>query len=134
MSYYDEVAEAADTIRSRVPEVPQIGIILGSGLGDFANTLAESISLAYDRLPHWPVSRVVGHEGKLAVGKVRGRVIVALAARSHFYEGHGAGTVTFATRVLGSLGIKTLIITNAAGGVNTGFQKGALMVIDDTST
>jgi purine-nucleoside phosphorylase len=131
MSYYDQVAEAADAIRSRVPEVPQIAIILGSGLGDFANTLADGISLPYDQLPHWPVSGVIGHEGKLAVGKVRGRTIAALAGRSHLYEGHGAGTVTFATRVLGALGVKTLIITNAAGGVNTGFQQGALMVIDD---
>ena len=101
MSYYDQVAEAADAIRSRVSEVPQIGVILDSGLGDFANTLTDGISLPYDQLPHWPVSNVIGHEGKLAIGKVRGRTIAALAGRSHLYEGHGTGIVTFATRVLG---------------------------------
>jgi purine-nucleoside phosphorylase len=134
MSYYDEVKEAADAIRSRVPEVPQVAIVLGSGLGDFANSLGEAVVMPYDQLPHWPASRVIGHEGKLVVGKVaeaRGRTIAALAGRSHAYEGHDLRTVTFAVRVLGLLGVKTLILTNAAGGVNTSFLQGALMVIDD---
>jgi purine-nucleoside phosphorylase len=134
MNYYDHVKEAADTIRSRVPDVPQIGIVLGSGLGDFANSLGDAVALPYDQLPHWPASRVIGHEGKLVVGTV-GKVgaprIVALAGRCHVYEGHDLRTVTFAVRVLGLLGVKTLILTNAAGGVNTGFLQGALMVIDD---
>ena len=134
MSYYDQVKEAADAIRSRVPEVPQVAIILGSGLGDFANSLGDAVAMPYDQLPHWPASRVIGHEGKLVVGKVAnagGRTIAALAGRSHVYEGHDLRTVTFAVRVLGLLGVKTLILTNAAGGVNTGFLQGALMVIDD---
>src|SRR4029453_2543800 len=82
-------------------------------------------------LPHWPKSNVIGHEGKLVVGKSRGRTIAALAGRVHLYEGHDANTVTFAVRALGVLGVKTLILTNAAGGVNTGFAQGALMVLDD---
>jgi purine-nucleoside phosphorylase len=134
MIYYDQVKEAADAIRSRVPEVPQVAIILGSGLGDFANSLGDAVAMPYDQLPHWPASRVIGHEGKLVVGKVTnagGRTIAALAGRSHVYEGHDLRTVTFAVRVLGLLGVKTLILTNAAGGVNTGFLQGALMVIDD---
>jgi purine-nucleoside phosphorylase len=131
MSYYESVKEAADTIRSRVREVPPIGIVLGSGLGDFANALGGTVSVPYDQLPHWPASRVVGHEGKLVVGTARGRTIAALAGRCHFYEGHDLRTVTFAVRTLGLLGVKTLILTNAAGGVNTGFSQGALMVIDD---
>jgi purine-nucleoside phosphorylase len=134
MSYYDQVKEAADAIRARVPEVPQIAIVLGSGLGDFANSLGEAVVMPYDQLPHWPASRVIGHEGKLVVGTVAnagGRTIAALAGRSHAYEGHDLGTVTFAVRVLGLLGVKTLILTNAAGGVNTSFLQGALMVIDD---
>jgi purine-nucleoside phosphorylase len=131
MTYYDQVREAADAIRLRVPDSPAIGVVLGSGLGDFANTLGDAVTLPYSQLPHWPAAAVVGHEGKLAAGTVLGRRVVALAGRCHLYEGHDARTVTFATRVLGVLGIKILILTNAAGGVNTGFSQGGLMVIDD---
>jgi purine-nucleoside phosphorylase len=87
--------------------------------------------MPYGTLPHWPASRVIGHEGKLVVGTVRGKTVAALAGRSHLYEGHGAEVVTFGVRVMGVLGVKTLVLTNAAGGVNTGFAQGALMVIDD---
>ena len=134
MSYYAQVKEAADAIRARVTEVPRIAVVLGSGLGDFANSLSDAVTFPYERLPHWPASRVIGHEGKLVVGRVAkagGRTIAALAGRSHVYEGHHLHTVTFGIRALGLLGVKTLILTNAAGGVNTGFRQGALMVIDD---
>jgi purine-nucleoside phosphorylase len=131
MDYYDQVKQAADAVQTRVRDVPRIAVVLGSGLGEFANALGDAISIPYQQLPHWPASRVVGHEGRLVVGTVRGRRIAALSGRSHVYEGHDLRTVTFATRVLGVLGVKTLILTNAAGGVNTGFSQGALMVIDD---
>ncbi len=131
MSYYDQVKEAADAIRARIPQVPEIGIVLGSGLGDFAGSLGGAVTMPYGELPHWPASRVIGHDGKLVVGTVAGRTIAALAGRSHLYEGYDARTVSFAVRALGLLGVKTLILTNAAGGVNTGFSQGALMVIDD---
>ncbi len=131
MSYYDQVKEAVDAIRSRVPEIPSIGVVLGSGLGDFASSLGGAVSIPYDQLPYWPASRVIGHDGKLVVGTSRGRTIAALAGRCHAYEGHDLRTVTFAIRALGLLGVKTLILTNAAGGVNTSFAQGALMVIDD---
>src|SRR5712671_2661966 len=131
MTYYDEVKEAADAIRARVPEVPRIAIVLGSGLGDFASSLGRAVTMPYGELPHWPASRVIGHAGRLVVGKSHGRTIAALAGRSHLYEGHDVGRVAFAVRALGLLGVKTLILTNAAGGVNTGFARGALMVIDD---
>jgi purine-nucleoside phosphorylase len=131
MSYYDHVKEAADAIRCRVPEAPEIAVVLGSGLGDFASSLGDAVTMPYDALPHWPVSRVIGHAGQLVVGTSKGRTIAALAGRSHLYEGHDVGRVVFAVRALGLLGVKTLILTNAAGGVNTGFAQGALMVIDD---
>jgi purine-nucleoside phosphorylase len=131
MAYYDDVKEAADAIRARIQVVPDIAIVLGSGLGDFAGTLGDAVSMPYGDLPHWPVSRIVGHEGRLVVGAVRGRTIAALSGRCHVYEGHDLKTVTFAVRALGLLGVKTLVLTNAAGGVNTGFSQGALMVIDD---
>jgi purine-nucleoside phosphorylase len=114
-----------------VREVPRIAVVLGSGLGGFADALQEAVSIPYGDLPHWPASCVIGHEGRLVAGRVAGRAIAALAGRCHAYEGHDLRTVTFAVRVLGLLGVETLVVTNAAGGVNTGFAQGALMVIDD---
>ncbi len=131
MGYYDQVKEAADAIRSRAATVPTVAIVLGSGLGDFAGTLGDAVSMPYGTLPHWPVSRVIGHEGRLVIGTKCGKTIAALAGRVHTYEGYDLRTVTFAVRALGVLGVKTLILTNAAGGVNTGFAAGALMIIDD---
>lgn len=131
MGYYEHVSEAADALRARVGPLPPIAIVLGSGLGDFASALGDATTVPYLDLPHWPASRVIGHDGKLVVGTTRGTRIAALAGRCHLYEGHDARTVTFPVRVLGMLGVKTLIVTNAAGGINTGFSQGALMVIDD---
>lgn len=131
MAYFDDVKQAAEHVRGRIKTVPEIAIVLGSGLGDFAGTLGDAVSMPYNKLPHWPVSGVVGHEGRLVVGTVGGRTIAALSGRCHVYEGHDLKTVTFAVRALGMLGVKTLILTNAAGGINTGFSQGALMVIDD---
>jgi purine-nucleoside phosphorylase len=135
-SLYDRLTDAGGAVRahlrrSDVGDLPKIGIVLGSGLGDFANTLAPAVSMPYATLPHWPVSGVVGHEGRLVIGRARGKTVAVLAGRSHLYEGHTAETVTFAVRALGLLGVETLILTNAAGGVNTSFSQGALMVIDD---
>jgi purine-nucleoside phosphorylase len=131
MEYYDKVKEAADAVRARAGAVPEIGIVLGSGLGDFSRELTDAVSMPYAELPHWPASNVIGHEGRLAIGVVKGKTVAALSGRCHVYEGHDLRTVTFAIRVLGLLGVKTIILTNAAGGVNTGFSQGALMVIDD---
>jgi purine-nucleoside phosphorylase len=131
MSYYDDVKEAADLVRARVRELPEIAVVLGSGLGDFAGTVGDAVSMPYDQLPHWPASRVMGHEGRLVVGTRCGRTVAALSGRVHAYEGHDLQAVTFSIRVLGLLGVKTLILTNAAGGINTAFSAGALMVIDD---
>src|SRR5215471_18673756 len=115
MTYYEQVEAAANAVRARIPRIPQAAIVLGSGLGDFANSLDEAVVMPYDTLPHWPASRVIGHDGKLVVGTARGRTIAVLAGRSHLYEGHAAETVTFAVRVMGLLGIKVLVLTNAAG-------------------
>jgi purine-nucleoside phosphorylase len=131
MAYYEDAQEAAAHIRARVSALPDLAIVLGSGLGDFAGALGDAVSLPYGELPHWPSSRVIGHEGRLVIGTVGGRTIAALAGRCHVYEGHDLRTVTFAVRVLGLLGVKVLVLTNAAGGINTSFTQGALMVIDD---
>lgn len=128
---YTRVKAAADFVRARIPAVPDLAIVLGSGLGDFASTIADAVVLPYETIPGWPKSAVIGHAGKLVVGTVRGRLVAVLSGRSHFYEGHPMATVVFATRVVALMGIKTLLITNAAGGINTSFGQGALMVIDD---
>jgi len=130
---YEQIAEAAGFLRESLAPVPEVAVILGSGLGDFAAGLGHPTVLPYDRIPHWPVSKVIGHAGQLVVGGVGAgaRRVIALSGRSHFYEGHPMDVVTFATRVLGQLGVKVLIVTNAAGGINLKFSSGALMIIDD---
>ncbi|HYT74499.1 MAG TPA: purine-nucleoside phosphorylase [Vicinamibacterales bacterium] len=133
MTYLQKVDEAAGAIKRRAgASVPDVAIVLGSGLGDFASTLQGAISMPYGELPDWPASRVVGHEGRLVIGALAGRRVAALSGRAHFYEGHDLRAVTFATRVLGRLGLKILILTNAAGGINSrDLTPGTLMVIDD---
>jgi purine-nucleoside phosphorylase len=131
VSTYEDVEEAAGAVRSRCGTLPQTAIVLGSGLGDFADTLLDAVATPYGELPHWPASRVIGHAGRLVIGNVGGHRIAALAGRVHFYEGHDLGTVVFPIRVMGRLGVRQVILTNAAGGINTGFAQGALMVIDD---
>jgi purine-nucleoside phosphorylase len=128
---WDRIEAAAAAVRRHCPVLPATAIVLGSGLGDFANSLEDPIVLPYAELPHWPASRVIGHSGRLVVGRAGGQPVAALAGRVHFYEGHDLSTVVFATRVIGRLGVKQLILTNAAGGINTAFAQGALMVIDD---
>jgi len=128
---YERVEETASHIRSRCGTLPDTAIVLGSGLGDFADRLADAISTPYGQLPHWPAASVVGHSGRLVIGSVGTRRVAALAGRAHFYEGHPLSTVTFAVRVMGRLGVRQMVLTNAAGGINTGFGQGALMIIDD---
>jgi len=130
-TYFDRVVEAAVFLRGRGFGGGQVGVVLGSGLGAFADGMADPFAIDYGDIPHWPASGVIGHAGRLVGGTVRGRHVLTLSGRAHFYEGHDLRTVTFATRVLSQLGIRTLILTNAAGGINTKFAQGALMVIDD---
>jgi purine-nucleoside phosphorylase len=130
-SDYERAREAADWIRGHSPAVPEVAVVLGSGLGEFASRLDDALSIDYGGIPHWPATAVVGHAGRLVLGLVGRRRVAVLSGRVHFYEGHSLATVTFPIRVLGLLGVRTLLITNAAGGINTSFRKGALMVIDD---
>jgi len=131
MSDYDRAVESADWLRSRLDGVPDLALVLGSGLGGLTAELAEPTTIPYEAIPHWPASRVIGHAGQIVAGVTAGRRVLALSGRVHFYEGHDLGRVTYAVRVLGVLGVKTLILTNAAGGINTRFAKGGLMIIDD---
>ncbi len=131
MSEFDRVEAAADVVRRRIGPPPQIAIVLGSGLGAFAERLTDGASLPYGDIPGWPASRMVGHAGRLVAGTAAGRRVLALSGRAHFYEGHPLDVVTFPVRVLGRLGVKTLVLTNAAGGINTNFAAGTLMIVDD---
>lgn len=131
MSHFDSVTEAAEWLRGRGFGGADVAIVLGSGLGDFADSLGERFEVPYAGIPHWPAASVIGHAGRLVGGLSRGRRVLALSGRAHFYEGHSLTTVAFAARVVGALGVRRLILTNAAGGINTAFSRGALMVIDD---
>ena len=128
---YDRVDAAAAAVRARCGALPHTAIVLGSGLDDVADTLLDPVATPYADLPHWPSSTVVGHPGRLVIGTVAGRRVAALAGRVHGYEGYDLATVVFGTRVMGRLGVKHLILTNAAGGINTRLAQGALMIIDD---
>jgi purine-nucleoside phosphorylase len=128
---FERIEEAAASLRDRCGALPETAIVLGSGLGDFADTLLDAIATPYGDIPNWPASKVIGHAGRLVIGNVAGKRVAALAGRVHYYEGHDLGTIVFAVRVMGRLGVKRVILTNAAGGINTTFAQGALMVIDD---
>jgi purine-nucleoside phosphorylase len=129
--HWDQVEEAAAAVRARCGKLPETAIVLGSGLGDFADTLLDAVATPYGDIPHWPASKIVGHAGRLVIGTVAGRRVAALAGRAHYYEGHPMQTIVFPIRVMARLGVKHAILTNAAGGINTGFAQGALMIIDD---
>ena len=131
MSTFDYASEAADRLRDRGCGDPDAAIVLGSGLGDFADNIAGAVTIPYGDIPHWPASRVIGHAGKLVCGRVEGKKVVVLSGRVHHYEGHDLQTVTFAMRVMKRLGAPRVILTNAAGGISPKCSRGALMVIDD---
>ena len=130
-SRFERAEAAASAVRARCGALPRTAIVLGSGLGEFAGMLTNSVTVPYGEIPGWPESKVVGHAGKLVVGEVAGRRIAALSGRAHVYEGHPMDAVVFGVRAMARLGVRELILTNAAGGINTRFGAGALMVIDD---
>jgi purine-nucleoside phosphorylase len=125
-------AEAAVTaIRERAPASPRVGIVLGSGLGGFASQVADAVSIPYGDIPHFPQSTVAGHSGKLVLGTIGGVPVAVMQGRVHAYEGYAIEQVTFPTRVLGLLGCRTLIVTNAAGGIRPDIPQGSLVAISD---
>lgn len=122
---------AAKFIRSKTKLRPRIALVLGSGLGAFADGLESATRIAYERIPHFPRSTAVGHAGRLVIGKVGDVAVAAMQGRVHFYEGYSLADVIFPMRVFGRLGIRAAILTNAAGGINLGFKQGTLMVMRD---
>jgi purine-nucleoside phosphorylase len=128
---YSKAHSAASYIQAKSPLQPSIGIILGSGLGNFATHVKDAIRIPYAEIPNFPQSTVQGHSGHLVLGTIAGVAVAVMQGRVHAYEGYPISEVTFPTRVLGLLGCKTLIVTNAAGGIRTTLQQGSLVAISD---
>jgi purine-nucleoside phosphorylase len=126
-----QIGEAVRHIQSRTSLRPTVGLVLGSGLGAFARSLQGALTISYTEIPHFPASTAIGHRGELVVGTSKGTPVVVLSGRAHFYEGHRLADVVFPVRVLGRMGVRTIILTNAAGSVNVNYKPGELMVIED---
>lgn len=127
----NQIHEAARAVESRLTFKPEIAMILGSGLGPLAEMVENAQIIPYKDIPHFPQSTVQGHSGQFVVGELKGKKVLIMQGRVHFYEGYSANQITFPVRVMKQLGIKTLVVTNAAGGVNRGFKAGELMLITD---
>ncbi len=128
---YEKIQETASWLRQRMTTSPKTAIILGTGLGQLATEITDSYDFHYQEIPNFPISTVEGHSGKLIFGKLGGVDIMAMEGRFHFYEGYSMKEVTFPIRVMYELGIKTLFVSNAAGGMNPEFKIGDLMIITD---
>ncbi|GAB4504153.1 MAG: purine-nucleoside phosphorylase [Anaerolineales bacterium] len=127
----EQIDQTAQAVRMKTNTRPRVGIILGSGLNDLADSVKEAMAIPYGDLPHWPVSTVAGHVGRLVIGELEKQPVFVMQGRIHFYEGYSMAQVTLPVRVMQRLGIEILIVTNAAGGVNPGFMPGDVMLILD---
>jgi purine-nucleoside phosphorylase len=125
------VQSAIKFLKSRILEQPKIGIVLGSGLGEFADAVEGAMRIPYADIPNWPVSTAVGHAGMIVSGKIAGVDAAVLSGRCHYYEGYSAEQVVFGVRALGRLGVRNIIFTNAAGGINLSYRQGGLVLISD---
>ncbi|MET1031789.1 purine-nucleoside phosphorylase [Domibacillus tundrae] len=128
---FEHINEAAQFLNEKLNQTPEIGLILGSGLGVLADEVENAVTIPYETIPHFPVSTVEGHAGELVIGTLSGKIVTAMKGRFHYYEGYTFEQVTFPVRVMKALGIETVIVTNAAGGVNESFEPGDLMLISD---
>ena len=132
LSYFDQANQAANFLRARLGNLaPQIGIVLGSGLGAVADAVEDPILVPYAEIPHFPQSTVEGHSGRIVAGRIAGVPVIVMQGRVHFYEGYTPQQVTFPMRVLGRLGLNTVILTNASGGIRAGYTVGQLVLLSD---
>lgn len=127
----NKATETASFIRKKITITPSIGLILGSGLGELADEIENRVEIPYEEIPNFPVSTVEGHKGQLVIGDLNGKSVIAMQGRFHFYEGYSMQEVTFPVRVMKLLGVSSMIITNACGGMNADFSPGDLMIISD---
>jgi purine-nucleoside phosphorylase len=128
---FEKASAAAEFVLRRTELRPQIGIVLGSGLGAFAGKLEDPVAISFGAIPHFPQSTVPGHSGRLVIGNVAGVPVAVMQGRVHAYEGYSSDEVTFPVRVLGRMGVRRLVLTNAAGGINPAFHQGQLVLIAD---
>src|SRR5208283_1874107 len=128
---FSHADEAAQFILARNSLRPRIALVLGSGLGAFADELRDTVRVSYEDIPFFPVSTAFGHAGKLVIGTLEGIPLAVMQGRVHLYEGYSPQQVAFPVRVLGRMGVQAIILTNAAGGINTGYARGALVVLRD---
>ncbi|MFP5490551.1 MAG: purine-nucleoside phosphorylase [Bacteriovoracia bacterium] len=128
---YQKIEEAAQYLRSKIAVTPEIGIVLGSGLGIYVDHIEDRITIPYTDIPHFHRTTVEGHDGRLIFGKVKGKSVVALSGRLHAYEGYPMEDVVLPVRVMALLGVKTLFVTNASGGINSNYHPGDLVIIED---
>ncbi len=126
-----EFEAAAAVVRARTKHHPRVGIVLGSGLGDLAEAVEQADIIPYEEIPHWPRSTVAGHSGRLHIGYLEGQPVMVMRGRAHYYEGYPMSQVTLPIRVMQLMGIRIVILTNAAGGLNRDFRAGDLMLISD---
>ena len=131
MTLQEKIHSAAEFLGGRLPFAPEVGLVLGSGLGDFADTLEDAVRIPFKEIPNFPQPTVEGHTGAFVFGRKMGKQVVALQGRLHYYEGFTQQELTLPIRVLAALGVKSLVLTNAAGGVNLNFRPGDLMLIAD---
>lgn len=127
----EQIDQAADAVRRRTSHQPRVGIILGSGLNDLADSVQKADIIPYGDLPNWPVSTVHGHAGRLVIGELEGQAVFIMQGRIHFYEGYSMSQITLPVRVMQRLGLEMMVVTNAAGGVNPAFTPGDVMLITD---
>ena len=127
----EQIDQAADTVRRRTSHQPRVGIILGSGLNDLADSVHKADIIPYGELPNWPISTVQGHAGRLVIGELEGQTVFIMQGRIHFYEGYSMSQITLPVRVMHRLGLEIMIVTNAAGGINPAFAPGDVMLIKD---
>mgnify|MGYP001058137790 CR=1 FL=1 len=126
-----QIQETVSYLKTRYAAIPEVGIVLGSGLGNFTREITIEAEVPYGEIPHFPVSTVEGHSGRLIFGELAGKKVVAMAGRFHYYEGYSPQEVVFPVRVMKYLGVKTVLLSNAAGAVNPGFNVGDIMIIRD---
>ena len=131
MLIYDQVMEAVSFIRTRTSLKPAVALILGSGLGDLANEVSDALAIPYEEIPHFARSTVAGHAGRLLLGQLAHLPVVVMQGRFHLYEGYSPQTLTLPVRVMSALGAHTLLVTNAAGGINPAYRPGDFMLISD---
>jgi purine-nucleoside phosphorylase len=126
-----QAEESAAIVQQRIRQHPRIGLVLGSGLSSLADEIQDAEIIPCQEIPHWPVSTVAGHSGRLIIGRLAGKHVLVQQGRAHYYEGYSMSQITFPVRVMRLLGINTLVITNAAGGINREYEQGDLMLIKD---